>query len=114
MKKSIFALLLVSTLLAGCASIAATNADLVEETSRSLGLKPGSFTIYGRKDRGYKTSYFVKTKSGRVYNCYVTSIATLTGSTVSDAICVEVKDDGTESAPRTNALLEAADRGHYR
>lgn len=87
MKKPVVGL--VALLLAGCASLAVTDQRLEQNTAFALGLDVGDFTISNRMDEGLKTTYSVKTKAGKQYNCYVMGTIGITGKNVSDAMCNE-------------------------
>ena len=98
--------------LAGCASVAVSNDAIEQNTASTLGLAKGTFTISDRVNDGVKSSYGVKTNSGKQYSCYVTGTVSVMGRVVSDAVCNEVgkpakQATGTGSAP-CNALLKAA------
>jgi osmotically-inducible protein OsmY len=113
-----------AALATGCASIAVTSdasvavtSDAMEQnTSMALGIPKGSFTISDRIDSGVKTTYSVKTNTGRQYICYVTGTVTTAGRTVSDAICTEMSkasqpaSSTKSSSGSCNALLKAAGR----
>jgi hypothetical protein len=74
-----------------------------------LGIDKADFTVSDRVDDGIKTSYAVKTKAGKRYACYVTGTVSITGRTVSDAICSEGgKPSGEPGSIACNALLRAA------
>lgn len=107
-------------LTAGCASVAVSYDALERNTAQALGLARGTFTIGDRVDEGLKTSYTVKTQSGKQYTCYVTGTFSIVGRVVSDAICTEVGKAGKPASPpapqtgptsgQCNALLKAAGR----
>jgi len=92
--------------------MAVKDSDIERRTSFTLGLEKNQFTISDREDNGVQTDYVVKTNAGETYRCYVTGVVSITGSTVSDAICS--KGGGKVSASKAaggsncNALLEAA------
>ncbi|MEK8034258.1 hypothetical protein AACH06_25815 [Ideonella sp. DXS29W] len=109
---------------AGCASVAVTDESLQSRTSSAIHQPAGTFTISQRVDEGVKTSYQVRTSSGKQYSCYVTGAIGMTGRVVSDAICSEGSPSGTTGssasaapaaaatppASNCNALLKAAGR----
>jgi hypothetical protein len=102
----------MATFTVGCASVAVSNEAIEQNTAHTLGLEKGMFTISDRVDDGVKTSYSVKTNTGKKYSCYVTGTVSVMGRVVSDAMCNEV---GKPSKPTTgrsgapcNALLKAA------
>ncbi|MES2069071.1 MAG: hypothetical protein V4488_01895 [Pseudomonadota bacterium] len=100
-ENSIFvAMCVCSALLSGCASVAVTEDKLVKNTAFALGLDKDGFTIHDRVDEGFKTTYFVKTKSGAQYNCYVTGTVGIFGREVSDAMC------NKKGEPMKNPLLQ--------
>ena len=109
-----------AAVLAGCASTAVTEDALQRNTAFALSLDASAFTISDRVDEGVKTSYRVRTQGGRLYSCYVTGVVSVTGRTVSDAICSEIGRPGAAraatpsarpaTAPNCNALLRAAGR----
>jgi hypothetical protein len=94
---------------AGCASVAVSSEAIESNTAFALGIDKGDFTVSDRVDDGVKSSYTVKTKTGKRYACYVTGTISVTGRTVSDAIC---NSSGALSsnagAMQCNALLRAA------
>ena len=98
----------------GCASVAVTSDAIETNTAHALGVDKGTFTISDRADDGVKTTYNVKTDSGKRYSCYVTGTVTVMGRVVSDAMCNEIKTTKQVSggaaapAPACNALLKAA------
>ncbi|MCD7098983.1 hypothetical protein [Stenotrophomonas sp. MMGLT7] len=100
----------------GCASVAVTSDTLAERTAFALGIGTQEFTISDRVDSGVRTDYRVQTRDGTRYACYVTGIVSVTGRSVSDAICSRqgaateaAKPADAGSAPAScNALLKAA------
>lgn len=110
MNKNIIVTGVLSILLAGCASVAVTEDALENNTAHALGLEKGSFTITNREDSGIKTTYNVKTNSGRNYSCYVTGQISVIGRVVSDAMCTEMRRSGASEAPKKpcDALSKAA------
>ena len=107
----------VSLYISGCASVAVSDGAIERNTAQALGIDKGSFVISDRVDDGVKSTYMVSTKSGKKYSCYVTGGVGITGKVVSDALCSELKQQGSPvAAPaRTgarnqscNALLTAA------
>lgn len=106
-------IVVMSALAAGCASVVVSNDTIEQNTASSLGLPKSAFTIFDRVDNGIKSTYIVKTNSGKQYSCYVTGTFSILGPVVSDALCNEVgkpaKPTGTSGAS-CNALLEAAGR----
>lgn len=104
---------------AGCASVAVNDDALKSRTSSALGLSPSDFTISNRVDNGVRTDYTVQAK-GSTYNCYVTGVVSVTGRTVSDAICTQMQSAAAQPASKSsakptqapaascNALLKAA------
>lgn len=104
----------IAAFTAGCASVAVSNNAIEQNTASALGLEKGTFTISDRVDDGVKSSYAVKTNSGKKYSCYVTGTVSVMGRVVSDAVCNEVgkpakQAAGTGSAGGScNALLKAA------
>lgn len=93
-------------LLAGCASVA-VNGDILEKrTAYALGLAPSNFVITSRVNDGVRTDYVVKTKSNKIYNCYVTGTYSVMGRVVSDAICSS--GNGSSANPDDNSLARAA------
>lgn len=103
---------------AGCASVAVSNDAIEQNTAFTLGLPKGSFTISDRVDDGVKSTYVVKTHTGKLYSCYVTGSVGITGRVVSDAICQAQQGrpsskpaasaGGSGSSASCNALLKAA------
>ncbi|MBS0434533.1 MAG: hypothetical protein JSR75_06520 [Proteobacteria bacterium] len=83
----IAAVALGSALATGCASIAVTDEAIVERTAFALGLAKGDFSISSRVDDGTTARYSVRTKAGQDYNCFVGGSISVTGRTVSEAIC---------------------------
>jgi hypothetical protein len=80
---------------------------LQDRTSEALGLDAENFTVSDITRDGVSTRYKVKTKSGKIYRCYVTSVSGLMAklygaANVSDAVC------SANGEPPKNALLEAA------
>ncbi|MEB0012136.1 hypothetical protein QN379_17930 [Glaciimonas sp. Gout2] len=106
------ALVAISALTSGCASLAVSNDSLEQNTASSLGLPKSAFTISDRVDNGVKSTYTVKTNSGKQYSCYVTGTFSILGPVVSDAICngirKPVKQTTGTSDRSCNALLKAA------
>jgi uncharacterized membrane protein len=115
-KRAALAAVAASTLLAaGCASVAVSNDAIEQNTAQALGLAKGSFTISDRMDDGVKSSYSVKTNTGKQYSCYVTGGVGITGRVVSDAMCNELGKPAKSAGATTgaagqqcNALLKAA------
>lgn|SRR5690606_13174804 len=104
-----FAALALLASVAGCASIAVSDDAIEQNTAVALGLPKGSFTISERVNDGVKSSYLVKTKTGRQYSCYVTGTVAVTGRVVSDAICQPQHGKASaKPAASCNALLKAA------
>lgn len=106
--------ILVCGVLAGCASVAVTEDALVQRTSFALGVSADHFTISNRVDSGVRTDYDVHTQAGKDYACYVTGTVSVTGRTVSDAICkarqgtAQASQSTKESDSPCNDLLKAA------
>lgn len=102
----------VAALAAGCASVAVSNDAIEQNTATALGIPKGTFTISDRVDDGIKSTYAVKTNSGKKYSCYVTGTVTVLGRDVSDAMCNEAgkpAKQATGAATQScNALLKAA------
>ena len=80
---------IVALSLSACASMSVTDAQLKQSTAFALGLEQDEFVISNRVDSGIKSSYTVKTKDGRQYNCYVEGMISFFGRSVSDAVCSE-------------------------
>ncbi len=106
----------LAALTAGCASVAVSNDAIENNTAVTLGLQKGSFTISDRVDEGVKSSYSVRTNTGKRYSCYVTGTVSYMGRVVSDALCNEAGKPA-QTAPSSgatggscNALLKAAGR----
>nr|WP_315477271.1 hypothetical protein [uncultured Undibacterium sp.] len=100
-------------LLIGCASIAVTDDVIAKKTAFELGLNASDFTISNRENDGAMSTYIVKTKDQRTYNCSIGGSISVLGRTVSSPICNEVgKKSGaapsTSSGATCNALLKAA------
>lgn len=101
-------------LASGCASFAVSDDAIERNTAQTLGLAKGSFTIADRVDDGVKSSYTVKTNTGKQYACYVTGTVSQLGRVVSDAICSEIGKGSKPAAGAVkagdscNALLKAA------
>ncbi len=98
-------------LAAGCASMAVTEDAIEHRTVRALGVEKGGFTISNRVDDGVRTDYVATTKAGKIFNCYVEGSISITGRSVSDALCSEKGKSGKEAmSPGTscNDLLKAA------
>lgn len=74
----------------GCASMAVSNDAIEQNTAFALGLEKGTFAISNRVDEGIKSTYSVKTDTGKKYSCYVTGAVSIAGRVVSDAICNEI------------------------
>ncbi|MBX9705989.1 MAG: hypothetical protein K5Q00_07010 [Gammaproteobacteria bacterium] len=117
MKKIIVSVSLLTVLTAGCASVAVTEDAIVQNTATALSLDKSAFTVTNRVDNGIKTTYNVKTVTGKNYSCYVTGTVSYVGRSVSDAICSEVgvvQQPGSTTttpapAPKTcDALSKAA------
>jgi hypothetical protein len=111
-RTAILSVTVLATLAAGCASVAVSNDAIEQNTASTLGLAKGTFTISDRVNDGVKSSYAVKTNSGKQYSCYVTGTVSVMGRVVSDAVCNEV-GKAAKQATRTgsascNALLKAA------
>ena len=102
----------IAAFTAGCASVAVSNNAIEQNTAFALGLEKGMFTISDRVDDGIKSSYAVKTNSGKKYSCYVTGTVSVIGRVVSDAVCNEVGKPAKQAADKgnssCNALLKAA------
>jgi hypothetical protein len=112
MKIFAIAALSAASILAGCASVAVTNDSIEQRTSVALGMDQSKFSISDRVNEGIKTTYAVKTLSGKTYSCYVTGTVSYMGRVVSDAICSEMgkgtKPLAKQADPSCNALLHAA------
>lgn len=92
--------LVVATVLAGgCASMAVTDAAIVDRTATALGLNKGEFTVSNRTDEGTTTRYSVRTKAGQEYNCFVGGSFNVLGRSVSEAVC------NKKGEPARNPLL---------
>lgn len=76
-----------SAVMTGCASIAVTDEAIVDRTAFALGLAKGDFSISNRVDDGTTTRYSVRTRTGQDFNCFVGGSISVTGRTVSEAIC---------------------------
>ncbi len=96
--RKLSAALLAIVSASGCASFAVTDQKLEQNTAFALGLDKEDFTVSDRMDDGLKTTYSVKTKSGKKYNCYIMGSLSITGRNVSDAMCNE------KGKPATNPL----------
>lgn len=114
-RAAIAAVAAIAAFTAGCASVAVSSDAIEKNTAFALGLEKGTFTISDRVDEGVKSSYTVKTNTGKKYSCYVTGTVSVMGRVVSDAMCNEVgkqpakQTGGTGSAGGPcNALLKAA------
>ncbi len=105
-------LVAVAAFTTGCASVAVSNDAIESNTAFAIGAEKGTFTISDRVDDGVKSTYAVKTNTGKKYSCYVTGSITVVGRVVSDAVCNEagkpVKQVTGVGAPSCNALLKAA------
>lgn len=103
---------LILAALSGCASVAVSNDAIEQNTASALGIPKGTFTISDRVNDGIKSTYTVKTNSGKKYSCYVTGTVTVLGREVSDAMCNEAgkpaKQTTGAAAQSCNALLKAA------
>lgn len=109
----VLSLIALSSLLAGCASVAVTEDAIEKNTAFALGLEKGTFKISNREDSGIKTTYLVTTNAGKKYSCYVTGSLSVVGRAVSDAMCNEIgktrQSAGASTASSScNALLKAA------
>ena len=112
--------LLASVISTGCASVAVSEDAILTNTARALGLDRTAITISERVDQGVQTTYKARTRSGKMYSCYVTGTFSLMGKVVSDAICTEIKVGGTSTTSPVasstsndsscNALSRAAGR----
>lgn len=104
--------IVVASLAAGCASVAVSNDAIENNTASALGLEKGTFTVTDRVDDGVKSTYAVKTNSGKKYSCYVTGTVSVVGRVVSDAVCNEIGKPAKQAAGAggvsCNALLKAA------
>ncbi|TXH59829.1 MAG: hypothetical protein E6Q93_08015 [Burkholderiaceae bacterium] len=69
--------------------MAVTDEAIVERTAFALGLAKGDFTVSNRVDDGTTTRYSVRTKTGQDFNCFVGGSISVTGRTVSEAICTK-------------------------
>ena len=78
-----------SALAAGCASMAVTDEAIVDRTAFALGLDKRDFTVSNRVDDGTTTRYSVRTKTGQDFNCFVSGSISVTGRSVSEAICTK-------------------------
>ncbi|MCB6182865.1 hypothetical protein LIN78_04785 [Leeia sp. TBRC 13508] len=110
MRLSTFLLLsLPVAFLTACASVAVSDDAIKENTAMTLGVSKDSLTILNRQDSGIKTTYQAKTKSGKIYSCYVTGSVGIVGRVVSDAMC-NTGSKLTEKATTgsCNELLKAA------
>ncbi len=76
-----------SAFTAGCASFAVTDEAIADRTAFALGLGKGDFTVSNRVDDGTTTRYSVRTRSGQDFNCFVGGSISVTGRSVSEAIC---------------------------
>ncbi|MFC3607496.1 hypothetical protein [Stutzerimonas tarimensis] len=72
---------------AGCASMAVSDDQILQNTAFALGIDADQLVIADRRDSGVKTTYSASTPSGTRYNCYVTGTIGVMGPAVSDAIC---------------------------
>lgn len=77
-------LLLCST--GGCASISTTDDAVKTRAASALGVSTNEVEISDRRNSGVRTDFIAKA-GGKIYNCYVTGAVSITGRTVSDAIC---------------------------
>jgi hypothetical protein len=117
MKNAILTGIILSTTV-GCASMAVTPDTLNRKASFALGLNQSEFSIKNRVDDALETRFDVYTNSGDTYSCYVTGIVSITGRTVSDALCSDRVSNSsskrtkvkTTSSSSCNALLQAAGR----
>lgn len=104
--------LLCAVLVGGCASVAVTDDAIMQRTAFALGLENKDFTVSNRVDDGTTARYQVKTRSGRQFNCYIGGSISVTGRSVSEAICTELGRDGVKPAPGSaascNALVKSA------
>jgi hypothetical protein len=111
-RAAIISTVLVLAALSGCASVAVSNDAIEQNTASALGIPKGSFTISDRVNDGIKSTYTVKTNSGKKYSCYVTGTVTVVGREVSDAMCNEAgkpaKQTTGTASQSCNALLKAA------
>lgn len=80
--------------------MAVSNNAIEQNTASALGLEKGTFTISDRVDDGVKSSYAVKTNSGKKYSCYVTGAVSVMGRVVSDAVCNEVGKPASQASGR--------------
>ncbi len=108
---AVLSVFVLTGLVTGCASVAVSNDAIEKNTAFALGIEKGSFTISDREDDGVKSSYSVKTNSGKKYSCYVTGTVSVMGRVVSDAVCNEVGKPAKQTSGTStscNALLKAA------
>jgi hypothetical protein len=84
-RKQISAALLVFVM-GGCASISTTDDAVKTRAASALGVSASDVEISDRRNSGVRTDFVAKA-NGKVYNCYVTGAVSITGRTVSDAIC---------------------------
>lgn len=85
----LLAALLAPLLATACASISVTDQAIVDRTAFALGLTNTDFTVSNRVDDGTTARYSVRTKSGQEYQCFVGGAISVTGRTVSEAICTK-------------------------
>lgn len=101
---------LVPFLLMGCASFAVSDEDLVPRTETAIGVSSANFTISNRVNDGTTARYKVVTKSGAQYNCFVGGAVTVTGKSVSEAVCTKLDGSAPQSDKKCDALSRAAGR----
>lgn len=95
--------LLLMSLIVGCASLAVSDDAILKKTAFELGLEPSDFTVSNRQDDGVTSTYVVKAKGNKIYNCTIGGSISVLGRTVTSPICNEVG-----KAPTCNALQKAA------
>lgn len=79
--------LLLSLLAVVCASMAASDHALVQQTASALGLEPHDVVVSHRIDDGTTTRFRARTESGEDYHCLVGGSVSLLGRSVSPAVC---------------------------
>lgn len=108
--KATLGLSLCAVLVAGCASVAIKDEEIQKRTAFSLGADASAITISNRSNQGMRTEYTATTKKGKKYNCYMEGTMVIYGKVVSDAVCVEMSEDGPvgKAEASCNTLMKAA------
>lgn len=72
---------------AGCAGKMVKDRLLIEKTALALWLYGDTLSLSEKRVSGKRIDYLVTTKTGKVYDCYVTAGFSFSWKVVSDATC---------------------------